>query len=111
MSSSLSCPCWVFSLVFCQTRVNLIEVFSLAIAYVSNLEQARPLLEKKAIHELVDPCLRNCYLEHEVYRMLQCASLCIRRDPHLRPRMSQVGHLDFLFTLLYTYKINVTYAQ
>ncbi|XP_059433461.1 inactive protein kinase SELMODRAFT_444075-like isoform X1 [Corylus avellana] len=53
-------------------------------------EWARPLLEKQAIHELVDPCLRNCYLEHEVYRMLQCASLCIRRDPHSRPRMSQV---------------------
>ncbi|XP_041005573.1 inactive protein kinase SELMODRAFT_444075-like [Juglans microcarpa x Juglans regia] len=53
-------------------------------------EWARPLLEKQAIHDLLDPCLRNCYLEHEVYRMLRCASLCIRRDLHSRPRMSQV---------------------
>ncbi|XP_022731200.1 inactive protein kinase SELMODRAFT_444075-like [Durio zibethinus] len=53
-------------------------------------EWARPLLESHAIRELVDPRLRNCYAEQEVYGMLQCASLCIRRDPHLRPRMSQV---------------------
>ncbi|XP_027342221.1 inactive protein kinase SELMODRAFT_444075-like [Abrus precatorius] len=53
-------------------------------------EWARPLLEKHAIHKLVDPSLRNCYVDQEVYRMLQCSSLCIGRDPHLRPRMSQV---------------------
>jgi hypothetical protein len=55
-----------------------------------NLEQARPLLEKHAIHELVDPRLSNCYSEPEVHNMLQCASSCIQRDPHSRPRMSQV---------------------
>jgi len=49
------------------------------------------LLEKQAIYKLVDPSLRNCYVDQEVYRMLQCSSLCIGRDPHLRPRMSQVG--------------------
>ncbi|RDX88605.1 Proline-rich receptor-like protein kinase PERK9 [Mucuna pruriens] len=53
-------------------------------------EWARPLLEKQAIYKLVDPGLRNCYVDQEVYRMLQCSSLCIGRDPHLRPRMSQV---------------------
>ncbi|CAL5360396.1 inactive protein kinase SELMODRAFT_444075-like [Camellia sinensis] len=53
-------------------------------------EWARPLLEKNAVDELIDPCLRNCYSEQEVHSMLHCASLCIRRDPHLRPRMSQV---------------------
>ncbi|XP_050217932.1 inactive protein kinase SELMODRAFT_444075 [Mercurialis annua] len=53
-------------------------------------EWARPLLEKQAIHELVDPRLRNCYSEEEVHHMLQCASLCLRRDSHLRPRISQV---------------------
>ncbi|KAG5523518.1 hypothetical protein RHGRI_035354 [Rhododendron griersonianum] len=53
-------------------------------------EWARPLLEEYAIHELVDPLLRNNYNEHEVYCMLHAASLCIRRDPHSRPRMSQV---------------------
>ncbi|KAK7318030.1 hypothetical protein RJT34_02727 [Clitoria ternatea] len=53
-------------------------------------EWARPLLEEHAIHKLVDPSLRNCYVDQEVYRMLQCSSLCIGRDPHVRPRMSQV---------------------
>ncbi|KAL2234788.1 inactive protein kinase SELMODRAFT_444075 [Sesamum indicum] len=53
-------------------------------------EWARPLLEAHAIDELVDPRLRSNYSEHEVYCMLQAASLCIRRDPQARPRMSQV---------------------
>ncbi|KAM7483829.1 hypothetical protein LguiB_008412 [Lonicera macranthoides] len=53
-------------------------------------EWARPLLEENAIDELVDPQLGDSYSEQEVYCMLQAASLCIRRDPHLRPRMSQV---------------------
>ncbi|KAK8291810.1 hypothetical protein V6Z11_D06G081400 [Gossypium hirsutum] len=53
-------------------------------------EWARPLLESHAIRELVDPRLGNGYVEQEVYGMLQCASFCIRRDPHTRPRMSQV---------------------
>ncbi|KAJ9692101.1 hypothetical protein PVL29_011271 [Vitis rotundifolia] len=53
-------------------------------------EWARPLLEEYAIDELVDPRLGNRYSEQEVYCMLHAASLCIRRDPHARPRMSQV---------------------
>nr|GMC74826.1 inactive protein kinase SELMODRAFT_444075 [Ipomoea batatas] len=53
-------------------------------------EWARPLLEEYAIEELIDPRLANCYDEHEVYCMLHAASLCIRRDPQARPRMSQV---------------------
>ncbi|PWA58920.1 hypothetical protein CTI12_AA395940 [Artemisia annua] len=53
-------------------------------------EWARPLLEEDAIDELIDPRLGNSYSEDEVYCMLQAASLCIKRDPQLRPRMSQV---------------------
>lgn len=53
-------------------------------------EWARPLLEEYAINELIDPRLGDCYSENEVYCMLHAASLCIRRDPHSRPRMSQV---------------------
>lgn len=53
-------------------------------------EWARPLLEAYAIDELVDPRLKNNYSESEVYCMLHAASLCIRRDPQARPRMSQV---------------------
>ncbi|XP_071731927.1 inactive protein kinase SELMODRAFT_444075-like [Rutidosis leptorrhynchoides] len=53
-------------------------------------EWARPLLEHGTINELLDPRLGNYYSAHEVYCMMQAASLCIKRDPHLRPRMSQV---------------------
>lgn len=53
-------------------------------------EWARPLLEEYAIDELVDPRLGSHYSEQEVYCMLHAAALCISRDPHSRPRMSQV---------------------
>ncbi|KAM7512962.1 hypothetical protein LguiB_011837 [Lonicera macranthoides] len=53
-------------------------------------EWARPLLKENFVEELVDPRLRKCYSEKELNSMLRCASMCIRRDPHLRPRMSQV---------------------
>ncbi|KAK2371305.1 inactive protein kinase [Trifolium repens] len=53
-------------------------------------EWARPLLEEYAIEELIDPRLGSHYSEQEVTCMLHAASLCIRRDPYSRPRMSQV---------------------
>ncbi|PON48122.1 Tyrosine-protein kinase [Parasponia andersonii] len=53
-------------------------------------EWARPLLEDYFIDELIDPRLGNQFSEQEVYCMLHAASLCIRRDPQSRPRMSQV---------------------
>ncbi|KAG8636143.1 hypothetical protein MANES_16G103400v8 [Manihot esculenta] len=53
-------------------------------------EWVRPLLEKHAIQEILDPRLMNCYSEQQVHNMMHCASLCIRRDPYSRPRMSQV---------------------
>ncbi|CAH9090488.1 unnamed protein product [Cuscuta epithymum] len=54
------------------------------------VEWARPLLEEYVIEELIDPRIQNCYDKQEVHCMLHAASLCIRRDPHSRPRMSQV---------------------
>ncbi|KAG7018292.1 Inactive protein kinase [Cucurbita argyrosperma subsp. argyrosperma] len=53
-------------------------------------EWARPLLDEFLIDELIDPRLGNSFAENEVYCMLHAASLCIRRDPNARPRMSQV---------------------
>ncbi|CAD6237966.1 unnamed protein product [Miscanthus lutarioriparius] len=53
-------------------------------------EWARPFLEEYAIDELIDPRLGERYSENEVYCMLHAANLCIRRDPHSRPRMSHV---------------------
>jgi len=62
-------------------------------------EQARSLLEEYAVEELVDPRLEKRYSETQVICMIHTASLCIRRDPHLRPRMSQVKKR---FTILET---------
>ncbi|KAL9309758.1 putative protein kinase RLK-Pelle-PERK-2 family [Arabidopsis thaliana] len=56
-------------------------------------EWARSLLEEYAVEELVDPRLEKRYSETQVICMIHTASLCIRRDPHLRPRMSQVLRL------------------
>ncbi|XP_076958109.1 inactive protein kinase SELMODRAFT_444075-like [Bidens hawaiensis] len=53
-------------------------------------EWARPLLEEGLINELIDPRLGTSYSAHEIYCMVNAASLCIKRDPNLRPRMSQV---------------------
>ncbi|KAL0855238.1 hypothetical protein Bca101_060390 [Brassica carinata] len=53
-------------------------------------EWARPLLEEYAVEELIDPRLGDRFVESEVICMIHAASLCIRRDPCLRPRMSQV---------------------
>ncbi|KAF8083278.1 hypothetical protein N665_0786s0022 [Sinapis alba] len=53
-------------------------------------EWARPLLEEYAVEELIDQRLGDRFVESEVICMIHAASLCILRDPHLRPRMSQV---------------------
>ncbi|KAH7432305.1 hypothetical protein KP509_07G017500 [Ceratopteris richardii] len=52
-------------------------------------EWARPLLDVNSIRDLMDPLLEGSYSDHEAYCMLHAASLCIRKDAHLRPRMSQ----------------------
>ncbi|KAK1665469.1 hypothetical protein QYE76_053628 [Lolium multiflorum] len=56
-------------------------------------EWARHLLEEHAVDELIDPRLGDRYSENEVRCMLHAANLCIRRDPHSRPRMSHVLRL------------------
>ncbi|KAG8067427.1 hypothetical protein GUJ93_ZPchr0005g15156 [Zizania palustris] len=53
-------------------------------------EWARPLLEECVIDDLIDPRLADQFSENEVFCMLHAANLCIRRDPHSRPRMSHV---------------------
>ncbi|GJX90082.1 inactive protein kinase-like protein [Tanacetum coccineum] len=53
--------------------------------------KARPLLDGDTIDELIDPRLGNFYSEDEVICMLQAASLCIKRDPYLRPRSKAIS--------------------
>ncbi|KAI3664969.1 hypothetical protein L6452_43584 [Arctium lappa] len=51
---------------------------------------AKPLMERNAIRELVDPSLGDDYNDQEMNRVILAASLCIEPTPVLRPRMSQV---------------------
>ncbi|GJX29855.1 hypothetical protein Tco_0237934 [Tanacetum coccineum] len=60
------------------------------LSLLSHRTTARRLLEQGSINELIDPRLGNCYSAQEVYCMMQAASLCIKGDPHLRPRMSEI---------------------
>ncbi|GJN18458.1 hypothetical protein PR202_gb05623 [Eleusine coracana subsp. coracana] len=64
-------------------------------------EWARPFLEECGIDELIDPRLGDRYSEDEVSCMLHAANLCIRRDPHSRPRMSHVSVTTCYDFLLY----------
>ena len=52
--------------------------------------QVRRLVKQENLKKLVDPFLGSSYAKEELCSMLHCASLCIRKDPNSRPRMSQV---------------------
>ncbi|PIA44696.1 hypothetical protein AQUCO_01700354v1 [Aquilegia coerulea] len=54
---------------------------------------AKPLLEKNAIRELVDPSLGDAYDPKQIDRVALTASLCVQYSSILRPRMSQVVQL------------------
>ncbi|KAG6555656.1 hypothetical protein Mapa_002892 [Marchantia paleacea] len=53
---------------------------------------ARPLLEDfgRVVKEVLDLRIGNEYHHHELYCMVNAASLCIRKDPATRPNISQV---------------------
>ncbi|XP_057545449.1 inactive protein kinase SELMODRAFT_444075-like [Amaranthus tricolor] len=53
-------------------------------------EWVRRLVKQENLKKLVDPFLGSSYAKEELCSMLHCASLCIRKDPNSRPRMSQV---------------------
>ncbi|CAN6459942.1 unnamed protein product [Victoria cruziana] len=55
-------------------------------------EWARPLLEYHCIDQLLDPRLdlELRFYGHQLHCMVHAASICLRRDPQSRPKMSQV---------------------
>lgn len=82
-----------------------------AINYNCNREQvyltdwAQPLLDNYA-KELVDPRLKLSYDDYEMHCMMHAANQCIKKDPAMRPRMTQVTPLscfclDILFVSLH----------
>ncbi|XP_022772049.1 proline-rich receptor-like protein kinase PERK8 isoform X2 [Durio zibethinus] len=60
----------------------------------SLVEWARPLLAEAIEHqdfeELVDPRLEKKYVDHEIFRMIEAAAVCVRHSAAKRPKMSQV---------------------
>lgn len=56
----------------------------------SLLAWARPLLDDRRYHELIDPLLMESHDVHELYCMVRAAGLCLRKDPISRPTMNQV---------------------
>ncbi|CAL1362737.1 unnamed protein product [Linum trigynum] len=53
-------------------------------------EWAEPLIEKLALHKLIDPRLGESYDTYELYQMAKAAYLCVRRNPEMRPSAGQV---------------------
>ncbi|KAK6792185.1 hypothetical protein RDI58_011266 [Solanum bulbocastanum] len=54
---------------------------------------AIPLIERLALHEIIDPRIGDSYDTFEVYHMARTAFLCVQNDPELRPSMGEVLRL------------------
>lgn len=67
------------------------------LVHVYVVVQARPILtqavEGGSYDELVDKRLKNNYKHEEMYRMVVCASACLRHSGKGRPKMSQVCYM------------------
>lgn len=62
-------------------------------AVLNIMMQAKPLLSKNNIKDLVDPCLADSYDSEQMSRMILTASLCIHHSSTHRPKMSQASNL------------------
>ncbi|XP_073100586.1 probable serine/threonine-protein kinase PBL2 [Elaeis guineensis] len=57
------------------------------------LEWAEPLVERLALHELIDPRIGESYDTYALYYLARAAFLCVRRNPEIRPSMGEVVRL------------------
>lgn len=51
------------------------------------------MIEKLALHELIDPRIGDSYDTYQLYLMAKTAFLCIQRNPEMRPSMAEVVRL------------------
>lgn len=58
--------------------------------------QAKPILTEGKVSQLLDPSLGSDYNHEQIGRMILAATLCIRREPRLRPQISLVSLLNAL---------------
>ncbi|BAT78737.1 hypothetical protein VIGAN_02146100 [Vigna angularis var. angularis] len=54
---------------------------------------AEPMIEKLALHELIDTRLAESYDTYELYLMAKAAYFCVQRKPEMRPSMGEVPNL------------------
>ncbi|MFQ6628561.1 hypothetical protein Gotur_006895 [Gossypium turneri] len=57
---------------------------------VSLRQWAEPLIEKLALHELIDPRIEESYDTYQLYLMAKTAYLCVQMNPEMRPSMAEV---------------------
>lgn len=51
---------------------------------------AKPILNGGKVSKLLDPCMGSNYNRDQIERMVLAATLCIRRAPRARPRISLI---------------------
>ncbi|KAH1096785.1 hypothetical protein J1N35_013706 [Gossypium stocksii] len=61
--------------------------------HVSLRQWAEPLIEKLALHELIDPRIEESYDTYQLYLMAKTAYLCVQMNPEMRPSMAEVLRL------------------
>jgi len=61
------------------------------------------MIEKLALHELIDTRLGESYDTYELYLMAKDAYFCVQRKPEMRPSMGEVYSLLDLLLLLHFY--------
>ncbi|KAL4584334.1 hypothetical protein LXL04_008933 [Taraxacum kok-saghyz] len=59
----------------------------------SLIQWVEPLVERLALHDLIDPRLGDSYDPYELYHMAKTAYLCVKVDPEQRPSMGEVVQL------------------
>ncbi|KAG1328134.1 putative serine/threonine-protein kinase PBL8 [Cocos nucifera] len=63
------------------------------------LEWAEPLVERLALHELIDPRIGESYDTYALYYLARAAFLCVRRNPEIRPSMGELSQYSHLYHL------------
>ncbi|KAK6938337.1 Protein kinase domain [Dillenia turbinata] len=54
---------------------------------------AESVIERLALHELIDPRIGDSYDTYELYHMAKTAYFCVQRSPEMRPSMGEVVRL------------------
>ncbi|XP_059631687.1 proline-rich receptor-like protein kinase PERK12 [Cornus florida] len=54
---------------------------------------AEPIIQRLALHELIDPRIGFSYDPHQLYNMAKTAYICAQSNPMMRPSMGEVVHL------------------